>query len=302
MKKVSGSGCFKVGCFSCLGCFGLLLLAVVGMSVLAALGNKEPRMETYRSSSTSSSALHAAPVVPGGTGTVRLDVSLCHFRMEPGRPGEGFALRGDYDAARMSVEESFEGDVETGWTYEVKILSRTFGFVNASDDSCSITLAVPPDWPFRLEGSVGIGETRIDLGGTAVASVDLSTGIGEHSLLFGEPTARPLEFVTMTGSIGEMRLERLGNASPAKVEVRHRIGETTTDLRGPWRNDSHVEIRGGVGAAILRAPREAGIVLDGGGVTIGESELEELWSRHTRDGMPTLTLSVSQRVGEVSID
>ena len=101
----------------------------------------------------------------------------------------------------------------------------------------------------------------------------------------------------------EGSIESLGNASPASVEVSQKIGETLLDLDGPWGRDAGIEVRIGIGECRLSLPsRDVGVEIERAHVTLGESDLSVLQDRPpVEEGMPTLRVSMSGRLGEISV-
>ena len=164
-------------------------------------------------------------------------------------------------------------------------------------------MIVPPDLPFVLEGSIGIGESKLELGGLRLLDTDLELGVGAHEVSFSEPLAAPTASIRLDGFMGETKILGLGNASPASFMFDHFIGETLVDLRGEWQNDAVIDYRCGIGACILRAPDDdVGVLLDDAGVMIGESQLSRIENRPPAPpGSPTLTLSITATIGEVNI-
>ena len=139
-----------------------------------------------------------------------------------------------------------------------------------------IRITIPPDVPIALEGSVGLGESELELGGLALTQVDLDMGFGDHYIGFDEPTPFPMQSFRVAASVGEMRIDRLGNASPGSVWVSHRIGELVLDLRGEWRGDSEISARCGIGECAVNLPRDVVVEMDEVSIGVGVRDLREL--------------------------
>jgi hypothetical protein len=314
-------GCFKVGCVGCLVVAGLAVACAIALGAIVAVSaRREARPEAVgarhdppgpfglRGDGASGPSGEAPPVAAGDPrlaepGRIRLDVAMCQFTLEPGSPGEPLRLDGRYDDAALDVKESWGSYGEIGWTYDVEIRKPGLPFfVNQDAEDCRMTLTIPADVPFVLEGRVGIGESKLDLGGLHVLQVDLEAGIGSHEVSFDRPTAAPLDHVRIHGSIGELRVEQLGNASPAEAEITHTLGEVRVDLEGQWSRDAAVDVRCGLGSCGVRLPDDVGIELGSISIGIGESNLSELEGREPRPGMPTLKLSLAGKMGEVRVE
>ncbi len=103
------------------------------------------------------------------------------------------------------------------------------------------------------------------------------------------------------GSIGELSVGALGNASPVKASVDHSIGEVYVDLRGEWQNDSEIYVGSSIGECRVNLPSEQiGVDLRGGSVTIGESDLRRVRTRGAApEGAPVLRLTARHTIGEL---
>lgn len=308
-----------------LGCAGCAVSIAVGVLVLALLlvlgwltGSGEERIEQLsraqeiRSVSTALDAgSEPAEVEPSEVeiaepGRIILDVTRGLFSIRPGPPGEAIRLEGQYDAGSYRLDESYESYGEVGWIYRVEFHQRGIGlrpFVQHGPPKNQLSLVVPRDTPIVLEGRIGIGESDLELGGLWLVEVDLEVGIGQHELSFDEPPVWPMRRFRLDGSVGELRIGSLGNASPASVEVSRSIGELMLDLSGQWRRDADVKVRCGIGECRMRVPEDVGIEVRHARVTIGDTHVPALADRRpARAGMPVLTLAVKGSIGELVID
>ena len=155
-------GCFKFGCFGCLGVVALLIglpliLGLVGF----LMGTPEPRQEQVQLSQPLPEAPAAGgpledpstapPLAPPGTaaptddlgsgdrrildlgsatlapppaGTIRLDLGMGEFNVLPAAPGEGVRIEGDYDRASFDLEEIFSQDSDGTWEYTIRFENK----------------------------------------------------------------------------------------------------------------------------------------------------------------------------------
>jgi hypothetical protein len=321
-EKGKWAGCLKYGCFGCLGvvAVGLVFGAVmVGLVLMAnskesrfepvdlarqVQPNRIDRIHPVEGESGNDPLLPSAPPI-ADPGRIVLDITMCRFDVEPGPAGEPIRVQGQYDVESFELTEDYVPDGENGWTYELSFRRRSLIslFVEQDGKGNRLRLIVPRDLPFVLEGSIGVGESRMELGGLRLLDTDLELGVGAHELSFSEPLAEPTARLHLDGSMGETRIIGLGNASPTSFRFDHSIGETLVDLSGEWRNDATIIYRCGLGACNLRAPDDnVGLILDDAGVMIGESNLRRLqdWPEPP-PGSPTLTLSITASIGEVSV-
>ena len=321
-EKGKWAGFLKFGCIGCLGlvAVGLVFGAViVGLALIA--NSKEQRFEpidltqqvqptridrihSVEGETGDSASLPPAPPI-ADAGRVVLDITMCRFFVEPGEAGEPIRVEGEYDAESFELTQDYTTDDEDGWVYELKFRRRglTSMFVEQEGRGNRLRLIIPPDLPFVLEGSIGVGESELELGGLRLLETDLDLGVGAHEMSFAKPLAAPTGSLRLDGFIGETKILGLGNASPTSFMFDHSIGETLVDLSGEWQNDAVINYRCGIGACILRAPDDdVGLILEDAGVMIGESNLSRIQNRPTPPpGSPTLTLSITATLGEVNI-
>jgi len=314
-------GCFKTGCLGCLGTGGAVLLIVVVLLGLGlATGGRETRMVPIERTQTVPAASRTGSVTGepldlerpslldheievAEPGRLVLDLHKGSFEIVPGPPGHSIRIEGRYDEGRFDLEETYETYGETGWIYRVSIDQRGFGlrpYVQHDGNKNRVRIIVPADMPLVLEGRVGVGESELELGGLWLLEVDLEIGVGDHTVSFDEPLPIPMGRLKLDTSIGALSVKNVGNASPHDVWIKHTIGETHIDLDGAWRRDAEALISCGIGQCDVRLPRDVNVELESARVAIGET-------RHPRErsappeGAPTLKLSVSGSIGEVSV-
>ncbi|MEM9291288.1 MAG: hypothetical protein AAGD01_06390 [Acidobacteriota bacterium] len=352
-------GCFKFGCFGCLGVIFLfigvpLLLGGLGL-LLGGAPDPEPFQEELRREILSSSegqgaengeagaeatggdssgeasgsavgSLGASDATvsldefadasgregrlgrrgaPAQAGVLELDLTMAEVVVVPGPPEDGFRVVAEYDRASFRLEESLDTAEDGTWQYRVSFdtkvpFFRRFFGNNRIDNE--IQIFVPRNLPMKVEGSLGVGESRVDLGGLVVQAVDLEYGPGDHSLDFSEPLAQPAEKIKTDGSVGEVTISRVGNASPQTVDINSGVGELQVDLSGEWRNDSDIRVSLGVGECDVRVPEGVAVDVDTAKVSVGERIVRDLEAEEMLpEGAPTLRFEVESGVGELSI-
>jgi len=311
-------GCFKVGCFGCGGTTALLLLVVIALVAIAVLLGRPPRQmaesELVRElptpgsveSDRGSAGFPEFDSESGQPGRVVLDLSMGTFEVVAGAPGEPILVGGRYDVGSYELTESFEMHADSSWVYRVHFgrkvswIRHLFGD-NAGKNRIRVTL--PRGVPLILEGKVGTGQSTLELGGLWLVATELQIGVGEHTIRFDEPSPVAMERFELLGSVGELHIGMLGNASPGSVDVRARIGQLVVDLRGDWRADSSIVVSCGIGECSVRVPDDVAVELDSASVSIGEKNVRALSGLpEPAAGTPTLHLDVSSQVGELRIE
>jgi hypothetical protein len=321
-KKEAGrrGGCFRYGCF---GCLALLVLLLVGTLTIVAIGwmlgvpeqqverpqltRELPAPDPGDASGDLSASEPTGELVPRDqtAGRVILDLNEGSFRITPAAPGEPARVDGRYDAGIYELTESLEWSEGEGWIYRVSF-DRRVSWVRAlfdeTEQDARINISLPRGTPFTLEGSVGVGESVLDLSGLQVREVDLDLGTGSHTLAFDEPAPLPMEAFRLGAEIGELRVNGLGNASPEIVRVSHRIGEVDIDLKGAWLRDADVDVSCGIGLCLIRVPQNVGLEVLSADITLGEVTGAGLGGQRTpEEGEPVLRLDLSGKIGEVMV-
>lgn len=321
-EKQARRGCFKYGCFGCLGVAGLAVIAA-GVIALFAVVQGPPERDIVEAEVVRE--LPGFPALPTGTidtdrgdgvaggeliplsgqaGRVVLDLSGGEFHVTPGEPGEPIRVGGTYNAGAYELTEEFRQE-EAGWTWRVRFkrsVSWTRMLHTDQHEGNRIEISLPPGLPFSLEGRVGQGVSRIELGGLSVRGVELDLSMGEHAIDFSEPVPEPLERFEVGARMGEYRFGGLGNASPPSISLRGRMGEATLDLRGDWQGDATITASWTMGACIVRVPDDVHLDTDGVTVFLGEASTSALARRPTPPaGAPTLDLNLSASMGEMQV-
>jgi hypothetical protein len=240
-------------------------------------------------------------------GRIVLDLSMGEFEVEAGLAGEPIRIEASYDQGSYELEESFDPGGRNGWEYRVEfgrsiaMFRQVFGPKQIRN---RVRIVIPRDLPFELEAELGLGESRLRLGGLWLVAADLQFGAGDHGVSFDEPTPVPLELFRADGSAGELRFSDIGNASPREVSITLSVGDSTVDLGGAWSVDSEVRISQGLGALAVRLPDDdVAVVLERARVMIGERRVRRSRERpEPPEEAPTVQVDVSSLVGEVRVD
>lgn len=309
----------KRGCFGCLILVGLaavILVALVAVPFFWEAPEPEPvEQQLTRELPILPEAGPAAELPPvegvevpeeprpsaGGVEVV-LDLDMGRFEIEPAPAGEPLSVEAHYDAAAFELSEAWD---ETARRYTVSFEQRRWmplWRAGRSGEANEVVLRIPRGYPVALVGAIGVGQSRLELGGLTVSAVELDLGTGDHELSFSEPTPEPVERITLDGGVGELEIRDLGNASPAMVRVEQRIGELDVDLSGAWRTGGTVHLDLGIGECHVGVPLGIGVKLRRATVQVGDVRVGPEVERAPPEGAPVIELDVSTRIGEVRID
>ncbi len=323
------SGCLKFGCFGCAGLAGLLLLVLLVLGLLQFVSSgpgqmitAEQTQELPASSAEVPSLAQAAtseqledagaatalPLELGeidfptsGVGTIRFDLSMGEFSVEPGEEGTEVEVDAEYDSSRFELVKTLTEQENGNWTLTIALepTRRFMGFGRREESRVDVRL--PRGRPLRIEGEFRMGRSELELGGLWLQSFDVEVGMGEHRVYFSDPTPMPMESFAIEGSMGAVRVADLGNASPATVRGRHRMGELRVNLEGAWRNDSQIRVNCGMGQCNVEVPDDVHVVSTGGGVALGEKRVDLPDGDSIPESAPTLEINASGSMGEVRV-
>jgi len=161
-----------------------------------------------------------------------------------------------------------------------------------------------PDWKPQVDYTVSAGQGRLSIrqpegtggpGGNAHYNWDLR-------LKNGVP-------LTMDVKMGAGRANlTLGKLSLTGLDLDLGAGETTVDLTGDWKQDLMARIRGGVGRATIRLPRDVGVEVEaeGGIGAINAHDFKKEHGAYVNDAYGkspvTLRVDVKGGVGEINLE
>lgn len=305
----------KTGCVGCTGVLAILGLIAVFLVVAPFLVDRPapdpvqerlaPDLPGFRGD-PESTELGAVEMPEGPAAarseawTLRLDLSMGRFRIEPAPPGSSLEVEAEFDRGSFELSERIDESDRT-YTLSFGPTSSLWSFIGMNrNDRNEVVVRIPVDRPFALVGDVGIGETRANLSGMWLTEVNLELGIGDHHFELEEPTREPMDLFALESSVGEISVVRLGYGSPERVRLEQGVGEMLADLRGPWTRDAVVDVDMGVGELNVRVPENVHIEADLN-VGVGETDRRGVSKVEIPDGAPTLTLRAQGGVGEVEI-
>jgi hypothetical protein len=243
---------------------------------------------------------------------VGIELEEGEFEVRPGPPGSGVRVEGAYAKAYYDLIEEHTPAGEPGGPATMirlrpahSFFVRLIGNALAGHDGAhnALTVTIPKGVPIALSLALRMGETRTDLGGLNLTDLDAELAMGEHRLDFSEPLAGRPHRMRVEGGMGELRLERLGNAGPRELAVSGRMGSLTVDLGGDWPGDAVADltIDNSMGELRLQVPDTVRIASDSdvsnsfgatGGIPAADEAVGEA---------PLLRLHLTNSMGETRI-
>lgn len=293
----SPRGCFKTGCFGCLGALALLLLILGGTALLAWSDVKESdHIEEFLSPQVSGDTA----LLTGRPGRIVLDMSQGDFRIYPAKAGQSLRVEVEYDGGINELNQEYITLPDTSWQYTLDFHRKGSGMRAAlqslfSDGkSARVHVYLPPDVPVELVLSVSQGGVVVDLGGLWLTSADIQFRQGGGELDFSKPLKNPMSNLRIKCSMGGGSFENLGNASPEALNISSSMGGAEVDFNGTWLNDCDATLSTKMGAIAVIIPKDLKVVSDtdeGGGLGSGTPEIQE----------PVLRLHTKAKWGEIEI-
>jgi hypothetical protein len=295
---------WKIGLLGIVAIPVAMLLLVWGLAKIDASGRDMQEHVLIRELSQSpammsgtveSTAEHGATTTPG---TVFIDVTGVELNVAAAPSGGPIRIRAVYDRGREELVETYDPGSGDGWVYRVslhRVKDSFMGHMSAVfvTGYPKFTVLLPRDTPMALELVLAQGGGAIDLGGLWLTSAAVRLSQGGMGLTVSEPTPQPMERFSFAGSMGGAGLSRIGNASPAIIDVTHKMGGMDLDLRGDWRQDSVISFAVDMGGAGLQLPDNTAIRgLEDKGISFSES---------SNGAAPILTIATQANNGEIEI-
>jgi hypothetical protein len=313
-----------VGLIAGVGCLTMIVVVVGGIviTVMVArnaarnLGDPNPQpvdrrislplpvadssAQSATSSSNVSTPLH-----------LTLDLQEGEFTIQPGAPGSGVEIKGEYAPGLFELTESQDTDTATGarratvrFRSKAPMWVRIFGGIGDGDGSRPrLTVTIPRGVPIDLDLNTSMGRSEVDLGGLTLRDVSINAAMGEHRLDFQEPVVESVRELRLSNSMGNLNLENLGNARADRVISSGNMGNVVANLGGSWTPGAEVDLNfeQSMGELTLRVPTTVRLEAD-----VRESGKEGASrppdaAQPDNPNAPTLRLKVNSSMGETRI-
>ncbi len=192
--------------------------------------------------------------------SIRLEADAGEIQIRPGDDPEDVVFNCRYEKRRYELEVNFdEDDNELEIYFDIKKW-----FKDGEDEERSyarLILELPRDVPIEFYCRTKAGETDIELGGVRLLNARLKMLAGEAVLSFSEPNPERMEELMVETKIGELTIEKMGNANFEYAAVDGSIGEMTIDLSADMEPefDREVDINLGIGQTRIYIPEEEAV-------------------------------------------
>jgi len=182
---------------------------------------------------------------------LRLDIDVGELDIRPsGEPREIY-LVARYERRRYELDVEFDEDDN-----ELKVyfdIHKWFKKEDRGESVARLELELPENVPIEIESRVKAGVTNIELGGIRLRAAELKLLAGETVISFSEPNRDILEEFYIDVKIGELSLEKLGNANFRYAAIDGSIGELSVDFTGELEPefDREVDLNLSIGETVI---------------------------------------------------
>ncbi len=243
---------------------------------------------------------------------VQIELEEGEFEVRPGPPGAGVQVDGAYAQAYYELTEEHTPAGEPGGpatvirlrpahSFLVRLIGSAFGGHDGAHNLLTVT--IPREVPIDLRLRLRMGETRTDLGGLTLTDLDADLTMGEHRLDFSEPLAGRPHRIRVAGGMGEIRLERFGNAGPRELDVEGRMGSLTVDLGGDWPAGAVADVRldGSMGEFRLDVPNTVRVAPDSNVSNVFGATSQPAAGNDESGDAPLVRLHLTNAMGETRV-
>jgi len=241
--------------------------------------------------------------------TVDVEFAAGTFRVHPGPAAELYRSSIRYDADRYRSNTAFDQGTST-------LSIRLTGQKDHSDTAVDVRngqwldLALSPAVPTDLDLQFGAAEADLALGGLAIRSAKIQTGASKSVVSFDTPNRVACSRLEVGVGAAEFRMDGLGNAGCAHIEVAGGVGGVELDFSGAWAASGVTtgKITIGLGTLDLRFPEGLGvsIYVDRFLASFEDSGFEKRGSRYVSAGYDAaatrLDLDLKAVFGDVNVE
>ena len=224
----------------------LLLLAFVSSSAVFSSEIKEERFNFKASKKQPLS--------------IRLEIDAGRVKIRPGSDDREIDLKFRYEEKRYEVSVEFDEDENTLNAYfDIK---KWFKDDEEDEKSTArLTVDLPTDVKIEMYCKTKAGETEIELGDLHVTDLTLRVLAGETYLAFSEPNRERIKELKIESKVGELNVEKLGNANFEYAEIDGNIGELSVDFDSDIepKFDREIDMSLNIGQTRLYLPRREAI-------------------------------------------
>jgi len=199
---------------------------------------------------------------------IRLEIDAGKVEIKPGTDEKNVDIDFRYDLRRHEVSVDFDDKKnELNAYFDLKKWfknrkdEKDHDYDDDSHSSAKMVVTLPTEVPVELYCKIKAGETEVELGGIHLKSLKLNVLAGETSVSFSQPNQLLMKELLVESKVGELRIEKLGNANFEYANIEGSIGELSIDLAADMEleTDREMEISLSIGQTRLYLPRDEAV-------------------------------------------
>ena len=209
--------------------------------------------------------LEDAVTLPSGNATsAALDLRfvLADFQLDPGSGPQLLAgsCRTNLDCLRPFLSHSFAGGELSARLEKRGDLPSTWFGNEGVVNLCRLQLGARLPTTLQLTSEACNG--FVELGGIPLTLVEVRGNESNLDIAFDEANSEILNEFDIIFGIGKLRVQRLGNANFAQMQVQGGIGQIELDFSGDWQQSARVAISGGLSTVDIFVPRQIAVCVN----------------------------------------
>ena len=314
MNAKKGS-CLKKIAIGCGGLIALFILVGAVLAISVTLNQpKEPDLGKIEKAEdftvTQSAQGHGDSQTDQSPLLMVLDVEMAQFRIKPSQTAGTLRLEGDYDKANFELVTHKE-ETEDGLRYDLKLtykpglLATAFSLLKegGNHDSGNIhgelTLWVGPGRPIDLKVNSRWSDSRFDLSGLPIRSIDTQYSKGSIRISMKEPNPTELTSLRSEGNVGSLRLTDLQNYRAETAHIQNHLGDVNLLAGQAYEKDITFHFKMSMSEVSINLPRGNNLKHD---VALSLAEKRGLKEKEPfNPNLPTVTLQGSHSIGEFRV-
>lgn len=234
---------------------------------------------------------------------VRVDVEYGAGRLSlaPGSAGTLYRANLRYDAEAFKPRVTYSGS-------RLRIGMEGNNVRGRNLKEGHLDLRLSPNVPLDLELAFGAADATLELGGLRIRSAEVHTGASRTVLNVSTPNPEECRLLELEVGAAQFEALGLGNLNTREVTFQGGVGEVTLDFTGEWRRDMTANVEMGLGALILRFPRDLGVRVTRSGM-LASFDSQRLtkrgdvyYSENWDDAQYKLTLNVEAALGSIRVE
>lgn len=285
-----------------------LFLAVFLLTSVALIAAEADKNKEIRKSEQSFPLENATSV------SAKVNVSVANVIIEKAGGNDAFAGEFSFLEEPPRIEYRTEGDegklrLHFGESVNQKGNgnSKDIDFDEFKDWVCR--LAFTDRVPLSLDFELEIAKADWDLGGFQISELEIASAVSDLRIDFSKPNPIRMEDMDIESGVGEMTLQRIGNANLESLDFEGGLGEYTFYFDGKMTGNMSADLEIGMGQLTVYLPRDIGVRIrmnDSFLTSISVNDMRKNGDYYTNDlwnsDRPQLDIRVEAGVSKVEVE